>query len=88
MYTLRVCIYMYKYTYAQTHIYAYICTCTCTRIHEHTHIHIHVHAHIYTNRKSIQKSLGCTPVLPLPKNVRLWGVHRHRTGWRLVGVPF
>jgi len=27
-------------------------------------------------------------LLPPPKSVRLWGVHRHRTGWRLVGVPF
>ena len=23
--------------------------------------------------------------LPSPKSTRLWGVHRHRTGWRLVG---
>jgi len=37
---------------------------------------------------SIQKSLGCTPLLPSPKSVRLWGMHRHRIGWRLVGVPF
>jgi len=28
------------------------------------------------------------PLLSSPKSVRLWGVHRHRTGWRLVGVPF
>jgi len=34
------------------------------------------------------KALGCNPLLPSPKSVRLWGVHRHRTGWRLVGVPF
>ena len=25
---------------------------------------------------------------PSPRSVRLWGVHRHRTGWLLVGVPF
>jgi len=42
----------------------------------------------HTPWQSIQKSLGCTPILPSPKNVRLWGVHRHRTGWRLVGVHF
>jgi len=28
------------------------------------------------------------PLLPSPKSVRLWGVHWHRTGWRLVVVPF
>jgi len=44
----------------------------------------------HTPRQShgIHKSLGCTPLLPSPKSVRLWGVHRHRTGWHLVGVPF
>jgi len=40
----------------------------------------------HTPWQSIQKSLGCTPLFPSPKNVRLWGVHRHPTGWRLVGV--
>jgi len=30
----------------------------------------------------------CTPLLPSPKIVRLWGVHWHRTGWQLSGVPF
>jgi len=29
---------------------------------------------------SIQKSHGCTPLLPSPKSVRLWGVHGHHTG--------
>jgi len=38
--------------------------------------------------KNIHKSLGCTLLLPSPKSVRLWGVHRHRTGWRLIDVPF
>jgi len=42
----------------------------------------------HTPWQSIQKSLGCTPLFPSPKSVRLWGVHRHRTGWRLVVVPF
>jgi len=42
----------------------------------------------HTPWQSTQKSLGCTPLLPSPKSVHLWGVHRHRTGWRLVGVPF
>jgi len=42
----------------------------------------------HTPWQTIQKSLGCTPLFPSPKSVRLWGVHRHRTGWRLVGVPF
>jgi len=37
---------------------------------------------------SIQKSLGCTPLFPSPKSVRLWGVHRHHTGCCLVDVPF
>jgi len=41
----------------------------------------------HTPWQSIQKSLGCTPLFPSPKTVRLWGVHRHRTGWRFVGVP-
>jgi len=31
-------------------------------------------------------SLGCAPFLPLPTSVHLWGVHRHHTGWRLVGI--
>jgi len=42
----------------------------------------------HTPWQSIQKSRGCTPLLPSPKSVRLWGVHRHHTGWRLVGVHF
>jgi len=42
----------------------------------------------HTPWQSIQKSLGCTPLFPSPKSFRLWGVHRYRTGWRLVGVPF
>jgi len=42
----------------------------------------------HTPWQSIQKSLGYTPLFPSPKSVRLWGVHRHRTGWCLVGVPF
>jgi len=42
----------------------------------------------HTPWQSIQKSLGCAPLFPSPKCVRLWGVHRHRTCWRLVGVPF
>ena len=36
---------------------------------------------------SIHKSLGCTLSHPSPKSVRMWGVHWHRTGWHLVGVP-
>jgi len=43
---------------------------------------------LHTPWQSIQKNLGCTLLLPSPKSVCLWGVHRHRTGWRLVGVPF
>ena len=42
----------------------------------------------HTPWQSIQKSFGCTPLFPSPKSVRLWGVHRHRTGWRPIGVPF
>jgi len=42
----------------------------------------------HTPWQSIHKSLGCNPLLPSPKSVRLLGVHRHRTGWRLVGAPF
>ena len=42
----------------------------------------------HTPWQRIQKSLGCTPLFPSPKSVCLWGVHRHRTGWRLIGVPF
>ena len=42
----------------------------------------------HTPWPSIQKILVCNPLLPSPKSVRLWGVDRHRTGWRLVGVPF
>ena len=42
----------------------------------------------HTPWQCIQLSLGRTPLFPSPKSVRLWGVHRHRTGWRLVGVPF
>ena len=38
--------------------------------------------------QNIQKSLGGTHLHPSPKSVRLWGVRRHRTGWRLVGFPF
>jgi len=38
--------------------------------------------------QSIHKSLGCTLLHPSPKSVRLWGVHNHRTGWCLVGIPF
>jgi len=44
--------------------------------------------HPLTPWQSIQKSLGCTPLFPSSKSVRVWGVYRHRTGWRLVGVPF
>jgi len=42
----------------------------------------------HTPWQSIHKSLGCNPLLLSPKSVRLLGVHRHRTGWRLVGAPF
>jgi len=42
----------------------------------------------HTPWQSIQKSLGCTPLLPLPMSIRLWGVRRHSTSWRLVGIPF
>jgi len=35
----------------------------------------------HTPWQSIQKSLGYTPLFSSPKSIRLWGVHRHRTGW-------
>ena len=41
----------------------------------------------HTPWQSIHKSLGCTLLHPSPKSVHLWGVRRHRTGWRLAGVP-
>ena len=45
--------------------------------------------HLDSNKQHFfSKSLGCTPLLPSPKSVHLWGVHRHCIGWRLVGVPF
>jgi len=54
----------------------------------HTTHSINTRKHPTSTRLGIaQKNLGCTPLLPPPKSVRLWGVHRHRTGWRLVGVP-
>ena len=34
----------------------------------------------HTPWQRIPKSLSCNPVFPSPKSVRLWGVHRHRTG--------
>jgi len=40
----------------------------------------HMHAHV------IFRWLYPTPLLS--KTVRHWGVHKHRTGWRLVDVPF
>jgi len=42
----------------------------------------------HTPWQRIHTSFGCTPLHPSPQRVRLWGVHRLRTGWRLVGIPF
>jgi len=40
-------------------------------------------------RKLLHKlRLGCSALPPSPRSIRLWDLHRHRTGWHLVGVPF
>jgi len=43
---------------------------------------------VYIRKKERKKERKL--INPSPKSVRLprWGVHRHRTGWRLFGVPF
>jgi len=43
--------------------------------------------HPLTPWQSIQRALFVPPLLPSAKIVRLWDVHKHRTGWCFVGVP-
>jgi len=66
-------------TFVYVRMYVSVCT---------AHVCIRVCAQHPHALAKYTKALGCNPLLPSPKSVRLWGVHRHRTGWRLVGVPF
>jgi len=45
---------------------------------------LHIHSRL---GKVYKKALVVPPSSPYQRAVRLWGMHRHCTGWRLVGVP-
>ena len=57
-------------------------------VHIHTNHSINTRTHPIPTRlgKVFKRALVVPPLLPSPKSVRLWDVHRHRAGWRLVGV--